>query len=128
MIWRCVSVEAVKKQMDNLLLEMEANKLNDVNSSVQMQELAATVDGIQESVKQLRSVVGLLDGELPETSGPGVEVDSAPLPSSPCRNISAALHEISARVDHVESAALARQDRLEQLTGWAGPNCSHRQL
>ncbi|CAE7269294.1 unnamed protein product [Symbiodinium sp. KB8] len=110
-------VEAVKKQMDNLLLEMEANKLNDVNSSVQMQELAATVDGIQESVKQLRSVVGLLDGELPETSGPGVEVDSAPLPSSPCRNISAALHEISARVDHVESAALARQDRLEQLTG-----------
>ncbi|CAE7756219.1 unnamed protein product [Symbiodinium sp. CCMP2456] len=110
-------VEAVKKQMDKLLLEMEANKLKDVNSSVQMQELAATVDGIRESVKQLRSVVGLHGGELPETSGPGVQVDSAPLPTSPCRNLSAALHEISARVDHVESAALARQDRLEQLTG-----------
>ena len=114
--------------MDNLLLEMEANKLKDVNSSVQMQELAATVDGIRESVKQLLSVVGLLGGELPETSGPGVQVDSAPLPTSPCRNLSAALHEISARVDHVESAALARQDRLEQLAGGAGPNCSHRQL
>eukprot|EP00439_Symbiodinium_sp_Y106_P000887 s12158_g1.t1 len=50
-------VEAVKKQMDSLLLEMEANRLKDVNGSVQLQELAATVDGIQESVKQLRSDV-----------------------------------------------------------------------
>ena len=124
-IWGCVIVEAVKKQMNKLLLEMEAYRLKDVNGSVQLQELAATVDGIHESVKQVRSVVGLL-GELPEASALGAQ-ENAPLQSSsPCPNLSAALHEISARVDHVETAALARQDRLEQLTGVAVCRCGQR--
>ena len=110
---RCVIVEAVKKQMDSLLLEMEANRLKDVNGSVQLQELAATVDGIQESVKQLRSDVDTPDTELSATvQAIRKQVDI--VESMEARR----LNDINGRV--VEAASAAGRAQLEELAASIG--------
>ena len=109
-IWRCVIVEAVKKQMDSLLLEMEANRLKDVNGSVQLQELAATVDGIQESVKQLRSDVDTPDTELSAT------VQAIRKQVDIVESMEASrLNDINGRVEYVEAASAAGRAQLEEL-------------
>ena len=114
-IWRCVIVEAVKKQMDSLLLEMEANRLKDVNGSVQLQELAATVDGIQESVKQLRSDVDTPDTELSAT------VQAIRKQVDIVESMEASrLNDINGRVEYVEAASAAGRAQLEELAASIG--------
>ena len=112
---RCVIVEAVKKQMDSLLLEMEANRLKDVNGSVQLQELAATVDGIQESVKQLRSDVDTPDTELSAT------VQAIRKQVDIVESMEASrLNDINGRVEYVEAASAAGRAQLEELAASIG--------
>ena len=96
--------------MDNFLLKMEANKLNDVNSSVQMQELAATVDGIQESVKQLRSDMDAPDTEISAT------VQAIRKQIDDVESLEASrLNDINSRIDYVEAASAAGRAELQQL-------------
>ena len=114
-IWGCVIVEAVKKQMNKLLLEMEAYRLKDVNGSVQLQELAATVDGIQESVKQLRSDVDTPDTELSAT------VQAIRKQVDIVESMEASrLNDINGRVEYVEAASAAGRAQLEELAASIG--------
>ena len=101
--------------MDNLLLEMEANKLNDVNSSVQMQELAATVGGIQESVKQLRSDMDAPDAEISAT------VQAIRKQIDDVESLEASrLNDINSRIDYVEAASAAGRAELQELAASIG--------
>ena len=120
-------VQAIKSQLGSLQSEMESNRLNDINGRVehvegasaagrvQLQELAASIGGIQESVKQLEGVVAPLDATLPET------VEALRKQIDKMESMEAnRLIDINRRVEHVEGASTAGHAQLQELAASIG--------
>ncbi|CAE7368424.1 RE2, partial [Symbiodinium sp. KB8] len=120
-------LQAIKRQLGSLQSEIEANRLNDINGRVQqveaasaagntqLQELAASIGGIQESVKQLEGVVRPLDAELPAA----VEAMRKQIDNVESMEASR-LNDISGRVENVASESLAQHAQLQELAASIG--------
>ena len=115
-------VEAVRMQMNELRSEVDAIKLGDVSDRMehleasssakrtQMQELAASMEGISESVRQLKAATA------PDAELPGI-VEAVRMQMNELRSEVDAikLGDVSGRMDHLEASSSAKQTKMQEL-------------
>ncbi|CAE7843604.1 unnamed protein product, partial [Symbiodinium necroappetens] len=121
------TVQAIRKQIDNVE-SLEASMLNDINGRIEhmvsesaggraeLQELAASIGGIQESVKQLESVVVPLDATLPAA----VEAMREQIVNLQNDIEANSGNDASGRVEHVVSESAACRAQLQELAASIG--------
>ena len=130
-------VEAVRMQMNELRSEVDAMKLGDVTGRMehleasssakqtQMQELAASMEGISESVRQLKAATAAPDAELPGI----VEAFGMQMNELRSEVDAIKLGDVSGRMEHLEASSSARQTQMQELAAsMEGISESVRQL